>query len=659
MKKILLSLFGLFLCANVFSGINVNHNQAMTKALSEDDVSVATKVDSSYSGITIHAGDVNGADKYTNAALDFTSASLEGKSVLAIDIENTEVTGGSDAYANVKVGINGNILNKYDNLFLTSQPSNFVEKKWGDWWFIAPGCRATVFLPTAEWLEGQTEIHQISFIFDNYAGNTKVFDVTLHGVYLLTENNVLGGSNLLSVLSHDGSDAIDDANLALLNCTASYTTTAMKSNMSLDGSAKIHVKSTDEGGVADTGYSFLTIKPTTSDLVINTKNGFAFDVNTYAGECYLQMQLVNTDGTLFQYSYIDWNNRGVLLTTPDGTVSHNIVHTLYGGLYIPANVKGTLYVPYSVFFTTPAGMLREIKIGLDVQYGLGRSIAIGNFVHVDATATHKVYTLSTLSTLTASQWNREYLNLGTHFFSNETGNKFNNFVVSEYKYFDVYFLSQLNGGEFKAALNGETFDMSQVQVQSTNVRFYTNSSIYYLYHTEFNPVGLAVSQALVLTSSDLKVNDDVILADVSNGLILKDLASENVVLTETPADLENALGFASQTLYSVNWRDVNHSVCHYTSETVALGEIIASYDLLSTGAKAMADLLDDSTEENPNVTLGETMTMLKGYYSSLQSSNLTNLSTNNIIIIIWSMIAIVAFGAFGISFAVKKAKKVR
>ena len=347
-----------------------------------------------------------------------------------------------------------------------------------------------------------------------------------------------------------------------------------------------------------------------------------------------------------------------MLTTPDGTVSHNIVHTLYGGLYIPANVKGTLYVPYSVFFTTPAGMLREIKIGLDVQYGLGRSIAIGNFVHVDATSTHKVHTLSTLSTLTASQWNREYLNLGTHFFSNETGNKFNNFVVSEYKYFDIYFLSQLNGGEFKAALNGETLDMSQVQVQSTNVRFYTNSSIYYLYHTEFNPVGLAVSQALVLTSSDVKVNDDVILADVSSGLILKDLAGENVALVETPADLESALGFASQTLYSANWRDANHSVCHYTSETVTLGEIIASYDLLSTGAKAMADLLDDSTEENPSVTLGETMAMLKSYYSSLQSSNLTNLSTNNIIII-WSIIAIVAFGAFGITFAVKKAKKVR
>ena len=658
MKKILLSLFGLLLCANVLGGINVNQNQAMTRALSESDVSIATKVDSPYSGITIHAGDVNGADKYTNAALDFTSASLEGKSVLAIDIENTGVTGGFDAYANVKVGINGNILNKYDNLYLESQPSNIVEKKWGDWWFITPSCRATVFLPTAEWLEGQTEIHQISFIFDNYAGNTKVFDITLHGVYLLTENNVLGGSNLLPVLSHDGNDAIDDVKLALLNCTASYTTTAIKSNMSLDGSAKIHVKSADEGGIADVGYSFLTIKPTTSDLVINTKNGFAFDVNTYAGECYLQMQLVNTDGTVFQYSYIDWNNRGVLLTTADGTVSHNIVHTLYGGLYIPANIKGTLYVPYSVFFTTPAGMLREIKIGLDVQYGLGRSIALGNFVHVDATATHKIYNMCTLSTLTASQWNREYLNLGTHFFCDETGNKYSDFAVSEYKYFDIYFLSQLNSGEFKATLNGETLDMSQVQVQSTNVRLYVNSYFYYLYHTEFNPVGLAVSQALVLTSSDVKVNNDVILADVSSGLIFKDLAGENITLAETPADLENALGFASQTLYSINWRDVDHSVCHYTSETVALGEIISSYDQLSNGAKVMADLLDDSTEENPNVTLGETIAMLKGYYSLLQSSNRINLSSNNSIII-WSIIAMVAFCAFGVTFTVKKAKKVR
>jgi len=658
MKKLLLSLFGLFLCANILIGLNANHDQAMTHALSEGDVSVAAKVGSPYSGITIHAGDVNGSDKYTNAALDFTSASLEGKSVLAIDIENTGVTGGSDAYANVKVGINGNILNKYDNLFLTSEPSNVVEKKWGDWWFIAPSSRATVFLPTAEWLEGQTEIHQISFIFDNYAGNTKIFDVTLHGVYLLTANSVYGGTNLLPVLSNDESDAISDTKLALLNCTASYTTTAIKSNMSLDGSPKIHVKSTGEGGVADTGYSFLTIKPTTSDLLINSKNGFAFDVNTYAGECYIQMQLINTDGTMFQYSYVDWNNRGVLLTTPDGTVSHSIVHTLYGGLYIPANVKGTLYVPYSVFFTTPAGILREIKIGLDVQYGLGRSIALGNFVHVDATTTHKVYNMCTLSDLSESQWNRESLNLGTNFFCGETGNKFSDFAVSEYKYFDVYFLSQLNSGAFKATLNGETLDMNQVQVGSTNVRFYANSYFYYLYHTEFNPVGLAVSQVLALTSSDVKVNNDVILTDVSSGLILKDLAGENVKLTETPADLENALGFASQSLYSTDWRDANHSVCHYTSETVVLEEIINSYDQLSSGAKAMADLLDDSTEENPNVTLGQTMTMLKGYYASLQPSNKTTFSTNSFIVI-WSLIAVATFCVLGIIFATKKAKKVR
>jgi hypothetical protein len=72
----------------------------------------------------------------------------------------------------------------------------------------------------------------------------------------------------------------------------------------------------------------------------------------------------------------------------------------------------------------------------------------------------------------------------------------------------------------------------------------------------------------------------------------------------------------------------------------------------------MADLLDDSTEENPNVTLGETITMLKGYYSLPQSSNQINLSSNNSIII-WSIIAIVAFCAFGVTFAVKKAKKVR
>ena len=659
MKKVLLSLLGLALCTGVSFSVATNQHQgARVKALSEDDVSIATKVDSPYSGITFHAADVNGNEKYTTAALDFTSASLDGKSVLAIDIENTQVTGGGDAYANVKVAINGNILNKYDNLFLTSQPDYAVEKKWGDWWFIAPNNRATVFLSVTDWLEGQTEIHQISFIFDNYAGNTKVFDVSLHGVYLLTGNNVLGGTNLLPVLSHDANDAISDAKLTLVNCTASYTATAVKSNMSLEGSANIHVKSAGEGGVADSGYSFLTIKPTTSDLLINSKNGFAFDVNTYAGECYIQMQLVNTLGTVFQYSYIDWNNRGVLLTTPNGTVSHSIVHTLYGGLYIPANVKGTLYVPYSVFFTAPTGTLQAIKIGLDVQFGLGRSIAIGDFVHVDATTTHKVYTMSTLSDFSEVLWNRDDLSLGTNFYCDETGNKYNDLVVTEYSYFDVYFLSTSDGGDFEAALNGETLDMNQVLVGSTVVKFYTDSSLYYLYHTSFNPTGLVVSQALSITSSSVPVNDNFAITNANNGLILKDLAGANVALTETPADLEASLVFASQTLYAAGWRDVNHSVCHFASETVLIEEIIDSYNLLSNGAKAIVDIIDDSTAENPNVTLGQTIAMLQSYYAPYHASNNANAESDSYIIISM-LITVVALCVFGVTAAARKTKRVR
>ena len=659
MKKVLLSLLGLALCTGVSFSVATNqHQSARVKALSEDDVSIATKVDSSYSGITVHAADVNGSEKYTNAALDFTSTSLEGKSVLAIDIENTGVTGGGDAFANIKVGINGNILNKYDNLFLTSQPEYAVEKKWGDWWFIAPNYRATVFLPTADWLTGQTEIHQISFIFDNYPGNTKVFDITLHGVYLLTANNVLGGTNLLPVLSHDANDAISDAKLRLVNCTASYTATAIKSNMSLDGSANIHVKSAGEGGAADSGYSFLTVKPTTSDIIINSKNGFAFDVNTFAGECYIQMQLVNTLGTMFQYSYVDWNNRGVLLTTPAGVVSHSSVHTLYGGLYIPANIKGTLYVPYSVFATAPTGTLQSIKIGLDVQYGLGRSIAIGNFVHVDATTTHKVYTMCTLSDLSETQWNRDNLSLGTHFFSDETGNKYNDLVVTEYKYYDVYFLSAIDGGDLVITLNSETLDMSQVAVGSINVKYYVDSTNYYLYHAEFNPTGLAVSQNLTLTSSGVKVNDDFAITNIASGLILKDMADENVALTETPADLEDSLVFAAQTLYAADWRDASHSVCHYASETELLGEIIDSYNELSDGAQAMADILDDSTTENANVTLGETMAMLQSYYTPYQAANHDNTQSDSFIIVTM-LITVVALCVFGATFAARKTKRAR
>lgn len=361
---------------------------------------------------------------------------------LSLEVEKT-----SGAFAVVRLGTGGMYFQSGDiggvNTY-TAEPTDgesfLIEQKFGYWFFIPSGFKGTIYIPKSKCVFGESgallnSLQDFCVFYDPSAGSTT--RISYKSVFLCSNEQDSDKIELVdfSTLSCGEDGTIEDERFSSVNLTAANK--AEKSSyLTCDGaelfndmisSAVFGVKTASEGGKVventyDYGWASISL-----ETAFEPTSGFAFTSLGISNECYFKIYLEDENGALwtplitlasfFDFKFVPFYKDGMDVG----------LQGAFGCFYIPKGSVGTAYIPYDQFVPVTAGSdfmgedipagetmgkIVRIHFGMDMVYGLGRSVAIGAFADVSL-ENETITEIVDLAKLTDEEYNAASVKSGT------------------------------------------------------------------------------------------------------------------------------------------------------------------------------------------------------------------------------------------------------
>lgn len=299
-----------------------------------------------------------------------------------------------------------------------------LECKWGNWVVIPSEFEGVIYFPVGTFFAGETELYGFRFTFD--AGHTQEFD------YKVGVADALGGTpnyldlstpaeEVTSLLDYAGYRApqvnietvmdvkalsaengvINDAKVTFdtgITAFDEFSYSYVKfGGVSLEESWEnqlvVAVKTQFEGGqplnITDHGDDYGYLEFTAAEG-FELADGLAMNVQCLSGECYFRVYVIDEDGGVWQADHNATDYTFVSDGAPIGMA------TLFNNFFYSEDTYGTLYIPEDHFVPseyyngaeiaepdTELGKIVKVAIGMDMLYGLGRTMCVGAIANVD------------------------------------------------------------------------------------------------------------------------------------------------------------------------------------------------------------------------------------------------------------------------------------
>lgn len=299
-----------------------------------------------------------------------------------------------------------------------------VECKWGNWVVFPYDFTGVMYFPVANFFAGETELNSFKFEFDDThtqemdykvgvaseLGGTPTYldlitpakEATIlvdYESYIAPKLDVDTMMDVKALSAENG--AINDANVTMDEGVVAFDEFSYSyvkfGGISLEESWEnqlvVSVKTQFEGGqplnVEQHGddYGYLEF---TYEEGFDLASGLALNVQCLSGECYFRVYMIDEDGGVWQANHELADYTFVSDGAPIGMA------TLYNNFFFGEDVYGTLYIPAENFVAsefyngeeitepdTEMGKIVKVAIGMDMLYGLGRSMCVGAIANVD------------------------------------------------------------------------------------------------------------------------------------------------------------------------------------------------------------------------------------------------------------------------------------
>ena len=390
--------------------------------------------------------------------VDFPEAEIAGK-YLAVDFTVEGMLYGASILSSqhqytVKFGINGSVFSQRNastiqKLSAVNRAGKTVEVdfKFGNWLFFPENFDGILYIAAEDLLNAEGAQESVrSFTVDYTGGNTGKCSTVRYRRLFLADGigdgaDGTNGENLLmdfTTLQADENGDVTDVrfsrsgSLSVKNTTKErtfYTAEIIELNDSFEGALKLGVKSETAGGTPVTSpYAYGWAEARVDPFVL--KDGFAVQVFAPEGNCYFKIVLEDENGYFWKPDVSALpekiNPDAFTLTYLEAKTS---VSGGYGCFYLPSKTIGTLYVPAyklvpltdgtefkgeDMTAGTEMGKIVKIHFGMDMCYGLGRTLAIGTFANADIENARLRYVFGT-SFMRESQLNTALPEAGTTF----------------------------------------------------------------------------------------------------------------------------------------------------------------------------------------------------------------------------------------------------
>ncbi len=376
------------------------------------------------------------------------------KAYLVIDIEVVESINNTEAV--MHFGVNETVIEGPDDVSIHGNPTN-VQKMWGNWFFVPQG-RTALYISVDDYLTDTNTLNKFGIYFDTGVSGRSV-KMNVWGLYLSNELDQIETENLITLNGinfDETTHIVDDSSIIAVGTTVKFYNNneskwefdAAEIHDDWENALKIHVKSESEGGIAThdpDGYGFVTFDFGNDTIVPSQNNGIALQVYALSGETYFKIFFEDINGHIFTPNIPGTGPTESTVGFKFGQESIASTQAgFYNAVYLPEDTAGTIYIPFTNLIqvnrflgenltTTPEieiGQICKLHIGLDMEYGLGRSLAIGSMVYVNP-VTGELNSIIKTSDLGSQELNIDDVTSGTIVMINETGNQLENFILSK------------------------------------------------------------------------------------------------------------------------------------------------------------------------------------------------------------------------------------
>lgn len=356
---------------------------------------------------------------------------------LSLKVQSVVHSGG-DQYFPCWIGLNDVNL-AGDNNVPTHTP-DIIEQKWGDWFFIPPGFDGLMYLAIDQYYPENLPgvISALSVAGDG----TRDVTFVLRKVFVCDTVGVTAGTDLFDMnFAADADNAVSDARVTGTHFTARKPAGGVeqkvKSAFVTQKTAEMLETAVRADGTAAVGYGWL-------DIAVDyaPSDGLAFNIKGVSDEAYFKLELIDEHAAVWTPVYFA---AGGDIESPiqypfaaseeeTGTLS-----SMFSALRIERGQSGTLYLDYDKFTSSASemGRITTIRFGMDMEYGLGRAVALGKLSDVDADATTAI-TIVDFAALDETELDTEAVGNGSVVSCKQTDAYLANWALRRYGIADSY-----------------------------------------------------------------------------------------------------------------------------------------------------------------------------------------------------------------------------